>query len=85
MSNVRKVRIKATGQELSVIKPKEGNQEVIEMLQDAIQYAREGKVTSCCIALRSGGQYWTDFSGPYDELSAGSALLATRINEGWNE
>lgn len=81
---IGKVTLKATGQELRVIRQVK-NTHVTEVIQDALEIARAQNIGAVAIVMTSKNNYYTDFTGAYDELSAGVNLLNTRINNKWDE
>lgn len=89
MSRIKKIKIKKTGQEISVIKQAGGNQVAVDLLQDAINIVRNGKVTAVGVFIKDESghntHYWTDYTGDYDALSAGAGHLQHRINKQWDE
>ena len=86
-ATIGKVTCKRTGREIRVITPSfKSGDEVKKILQQAMEVARNQKVTSVAYVLVGEDDgYITDFCGMYEECQAGSSFLDHRIGRAWDE
>ena len=86
-ARIGKITCKKTGRSMRVLTLSfKSSDEVKEILQGAMEVARNQKVTSVAYVLVGEDDgYITDFCGMYEECQAGSAFLDHRIGRAWDE
>lgn len=85
---IKSVTNKKTGRKLDVIRPQQGDAEQRDILLHALAKVNSRSVVAVGVFFKekeADGRftYRTDFSGVYDDLSAGAGLLKNKIDKIW--